>query len=78
MIQWEPAFFPRVKRPERDVNHWPPSNAEVKNDWSYTSIPLYAFMVWIRKTSPFYVSITEDDVLGRMMLFCVWKYLTYF
>jgi hypothetical protein len=39
MIQWEPAFFPRVKRPERDVNHWPPSNVEVKREWSYTSIP---------------------------------------
>jgi len=39
MIQWELAFFPRVKRPGRDVNHRPPSNAEVKNEWSYTSIP---------------------------------------
>jgi hypothetical protein len=27
----------RVKRPGRDVDHSPPSNAEVKNEWSSTS-----------------------------------------
>jgi len=28
----------------------PPSSAEVKNEWSYTSTPpTYAFMTWIRK-----------------------------
>ena len=46
MIQWELAFFPRVKRPGRDVNHRPPSNAEVKNEWSYTSPPIQAFVAW--------------------------------
>jgi len=29
--------FPGVKRPERVVNHMPPSSAEVKKEWSYTS-----------------------------------------
>jgi hypothetical protein len=29
----------RVKLPGREVNSSPPSSAEVKNDWSYTSIP---------------------------------------
>jgi len=34
--QW--MFFPqRIKRPGRDVYHLPPSSAEVKNEWSYTS-----------------------------------------
>jgi len=28
-----------VKRPEREAEHSPPSNAEVKNVWSYTSTP---------------------------------------
>jgi hypothetical protein len=35
-----------VKRPEREVDHSPPSSAEVKNTWSYTSTPQYAFMAW--------------------------------
>jgi hypothetical protein len=33
------------------VNHTLPSSAEVKNEWSYTSPPLYAFMAWTGKTS---------------------------
>ena len=34
-------YFPGVKRPGRDVNHSPPSSAEVKNDWNCTraSVP---------------------------------------
>jgi len=34
-----------VKRPGRDV-HKLPSSAEVKNEWSYTSTSLYAFVAW--------------------------------
>lgn len=33
-----------VKRPEREVNHSPPSSAEIQNDWSYISAPFYVFM----------------------------------
>ena len=29
--------FPGVKRPGREVNHTPPSSAEVKNKWSQAS-----------------------------------------
>jgi len=29
--------FPEVKRPEREVEHSPPSSAEVMNKWSCTS-----------------------------------------
>ena len=29
--------FPRVTRPEHDCKHIPPSSADVKNEWSYTS-----------------------------------------
>jgi hypothetical protein len=36
--------FPRVKRPGREVDHSPPTNAEVKKIWFYTYIPPYAFM----------------------------------
>jgi hypothetical protein len=35
-----------VKKPEREADHSPPSSAEVKNTWSYTSTPPYAFTDW--------------------------------
>jgi hypothetical protein len=39
-IQWIPgALSLGVKRLEREVDHSPPSSAEVKNAWSYTFIP---------------------------------------
>jgi hypothetical protein len=39
-IQWVAgALFLGVKRPGREADHSPPSSAEVKNAWSYTSIP---------------------------------------
>jgi len=39
-IQWIPwAFKPGVKRPGREANHSPPSSAEFKNEYSYTSTP---------------------------------------
>jgi hypothetical protein len=38
--------FPRGKRPGREAEHSPPSSAEVKNAWSYTSTPQYVFMAW--------------------------------
>jgi hypothetical protein len=47
-IQWVPfrAVSLGVKRPGREADHSPPSSAEVKDVWSYTSTPLYAFMAW--------------------------------
>jgi hypothetical protein len=36
--------FPEVKRPAREADHSPPTSAEVKKTWFYTSTPLYAFM----------------------------------
>jgi hypothetical protein len=40
------ALPPGVKGPGREADRSPPSTAEVKNVWSYTSTPLYASMVW--------------------------------
>jgi len=34
------AFSLEVKHAEREADRSPPSSAEVKNEWSYTSIPL--------------------------------------
>jgi hypothetical protein len=46
-IEWVPgAPCLGVKRPGREADHSPPSSAEVKNAWHYTSTPQYAFMVW--------------------------------
>jgi hypothetical protein len=46
-IQWVPGFLSLgVKRPGREADHSPPSSADVKNAWSYTSTPQYVFMAW--------------------------------
>jgi hypothetical protein len=46
-IQWVPgALSLGVKWPGRKADHSPSSIAEVKNAWSYTSTPQYAFMEW--------------------------------
>jgi hypothetical protein len=43
-MQWIPeAFSFGVKLPGREADHSPPSSAEVKTTWSYTSTPPYAF-----------------------------------
>jgi hypothetical protein len=46
-----PGFFPGGKAAEAR-SYVPLSNAEavVKNEWSYTSTPLYAFVTWAGKT----------------------------
>jgi hypothetical protein len=47
LIQWVPgAFSLEVKRLGWEVYHSPPSSAEVKNAWSYTSTPPCVFMAW--------------------------------
>jgi hypothetical protein len=44
-IQWVTGgSFPGVKRPGREADHSPPTSAEVKKMWIYTSTPPYAFM----------------------------------
>jgi len=46
-IQWVPgALSLGVKRSGREADHSPPSSAEVKNAWSYTSTPHYASLAW--------------------------------
>jgi hypothetical protein len=44
MVQW--VISPGVKRPERETDDSLPTRAEVKNEWSYTSTPIYAFMAF--------------------------------
>jgi hypothetical protein len=40
------VLFLPAKLSEDEVNFTPPSNAEVKNVWSYISIPQKPFFVW--------------------------------
>jgi hypothetical protein len=40
------ALSLRVKGPECEADHSPPSSAEVKKSWSYTSTPQYTFKAW--------------------------------
>jgi hypothetical protein len=44
-IQWVPgALSSGIKLPGREADHSPPTSAEVKKMWIYTSTPPYAFM----------------------------------
>jgi hypothetical protein len=44
-IQWVPgALSPGVKRPGREADQSPPTSAEVKKMWIYTSALPYDFM----------------------------------
>jgi hypothetical protein len=44
-IQWIPGTFSlEVKRQQGDADHSPPTSAEVKKTWVYTSTPPYVFM----------------------------------
>jgi hypothetical protein len=39
------SFSPEMKRPGREADNSPPTSAEDKKMWIYTSTPTYAFMV---------------------------------
>jgi hypothetical protein len=42
--RYQELFLWEVKWPGHEVDHSPPTSAEVKNMWIYTSTPTYAFM----------------------------------
>jgi hypothetical protein len=41
-LQWVPGLFRGKLRPGRTADRSPPSSAEVLEEWSYTSNPLWA------------------------------------
>jgi hypothetical protein len=43
-IKWVGGPFPGVKWQGREADHSPPTSAEVKKMWIYTSTPQYVFM----------------------------------
>jgi hypothetical protein len=40
------GYFPEGKQPKREANHSLPFAAVVKNAWSFTFSPPYAFVAW--------------------------------
>jgi hypothetical protein len=59
-----------IKRPVRETDHSPPSSAEVKNAWSYTSTPQYVLMTWClvkhRNNFTFYEGVTKSFRTGLL------------
>ena len=47
-------FFSGLRRPGRDIDYSPPSSAEVKSSWSYTSTSPVYFHGVDRQTIPFF------------------------
>jgi hypothetical protein len=60
--------------PGRKADHSPPPSAEVKNAWSYTSTPQYAFMAWcsIKAQGQLYLYVTYM-ILKLPKSVSVWK-----
>jgi hypothetical protein len=64
--------FKLVRCPRRETNHTPPSNAEVKSDWIYTSTPPYICMectvTTLRLSVLFVWYVISDEVTCKLML----------
>jgi hypothetical protein len=62
------GFFPGGKAAGKggEVDDSPPSSAEIKNAWSYTPTPQYAFMAWCSVKAQgqlyFYLYLLSADI----------------
>ena len=43
----------RVKRPQLEANHSSPAVTEIRHEWSYTPVLIYALTPWSRTKLPF-------------------------
>jgi len=59
-IEYQGSFL-GLKQPGCKDNHFPPSSTEVKNEWIYTSTPLYALMVWTGTTLTFIMNVAYKE-----------------
>ena len=53
--------FRQSKQPGHEFNISPPPRAEVNNEWSYTSTPPYAFMLWREKPLILFTSKLQNS-----------------
>jgi hypothetical protein len=62
----EKAVTLGVKLPGRESDHSPPSIAEFKNVWSYTSTPPYVFMAWylVKQRENFTITFVSTKMGG--------------
>jgi hypothetical protein len=68
-IQWVPgALSLGVKRPGREADHSPPSSAEVKNAWSYTSTPPICLRGVVLSKAQGQLYLTYGDSTKRDMI----------
>ena len=66
-IQWVPGVvFSRIWQLGCEADHSPPSNAKVKNGWSYTTTPQYAFMAF------FFFFFNFDIFVLKNVIFLFW------
>jgi hypothetical protein len=81
-IQWLPgALSLEVKRPVRAADHSPPSSAEVKNEWSYTStspVCLHGVVFSLKKSTGKTLSFIYLYKSYRLLLSNVSLELTFF
>jgi hypothetical protein len=68
---------PGLKRPGLDVNHSPLSRSEVKNEWSYASTSLYAFIV-CTGPSVYVLEVKKPDVKESLLVNGYYWCLSYF
>jgi hypothetical protein len=52
------VFKAGIKRPNCGAEHSSPTSTKIRNKWSYTSTPTYAFLVRTRTSLPYHLSIT--------------------
>jgi hypothetical protein len=67
------VFFPLVNRPELVISCSPSSDAEVKNEGSYTSTPLSAFLEWQEMTLLRLRKDRQVSTVGLLDTFHIWN-----
>ena len=73
LAKWPPKFLfnlyrgaisPGAKQSGHESDHTPPSSAEIKNDWSYTSTSPSNFLTRERKILPFTMGLGLLDIMA--------------
>jgi len=64
-----------IKRPENKFNYSPQSSVEVKDEYSYTAVPLYDFMVRMGTNLPFFLCYLSCQLVFSFMKCLVYCHL---